>query len=75
MTNDRATDPPAEAEVGPNKGQRHGDAEPEGQQSHEGAERDGGTGTLDPQDQVQHEEHAKHHPATNRHDALVLQHK
>ena len=52
--------PLAEAEEGADEGQGHGDAEPEGQEGHQGKEGDGRGGALVPQDQVHREEVQEH---------------
>ena len=45
-----------EAEVGSDEGERHGHAEPEGEQRHQGEEGDGGRGPVVPQNQVEDKE-------------------
>ena len=51
-----------EAKVGAQKGEGHGDPEPQSQNGDEGAKGDGCGGTLHPQDQVHQEEVCKDDP-------------
>lgn len=55
-----------EAEVSPEEGEGHGDAEPERQDGHQRAEGHGRRRALAPQDQIHHEEVSKHHTEGQR---------
>lgn len=59
-----ATHPLPVSKEGANKGERHRDQEPEGQEGQQGGEGDGRTGPFVPQHQVHDEEQSKHNTET-----------
>lgn len=55
-----------ETKVCPEEGERHRDAEPQGQYGHQGAKGHRCRRAFTPQDQVHHKEVSKHHPERHR---------